>query len=172
TDQVIVGNTVANSTREHDLRSTDNTTERILIYGNNLTNANRQNVDPADYPKTTINIRSGHYIYIADNQLNGCVAAFGPGPWTPAYWSAEWIVMDGNRMHNAQIYLAGNVHHAVVRNNWLDEEGTWQIGLRPLDPDYPTRMMSDVSIVNNTGVSNATTGNFLQVLGGSPRGII
>jgi PKD repeat protein len=172
-DAVILGNSVVNTTREHIIRSTDDTTQRVLIAGNNLDNSySRQGVDPLDFPKCTINIRAGHYVYIANNVLSDGMAGFGPGPWTPASDSCEWVVLDGNRFHNAQLYLAGNVHHLIARNNLFDIENTAQIQLRPLDPDYSTRMMSDITLTYNTGVTASSKGSFLELDGGSPAGII
>ena len=172
TDQVIVGNYVANSTREHILRSTDDPTQRILIAGNNLDNISRNNVDPADFPKTTINVRAGHYFYIAGNTLSDAMIGLGPGPDAPANWSAENIVIDGNTLHNAQIYAGGNVHHLEIRNNLLDIEGMQQIWLRPSDPQYASRMMSDVTIENNTGIGTGPIETFLQLDGNSAAGIV
>lgn len=172
-DAVILGNTVANSTREHVIRSTDDTTQRVLIAGNNLDNSyNRQSVDPLDFPKTTINIRAGHYVYITDNVLSDGMAGFGPGPWTPASDSCEWVVLDGNVFHNAQLYVAGNVHHLIARNNLFDIQDTAQIQIHPLDPDFASRYMSDVTITNNTGVTGSQKGAFLELDGTSPAGII
>lgn len=172
-ETVILGNTVVNTTREHIVRSTDNTTQMLLIAGNNFDNSySRQGVDPADFPKCTINIRAGHYVYIADNTLSDGMAGFGPGPWTPASDACEWVVLDGNTFHNAELYLAGNVHHLIARNNRFDLQDTAQIRIVPLDPDYASRVMSDITITNNTGVTNSQKGNFLELDGGSPRGII
>lgn len=172
TDQVIVGNYVANSTREHILRSSFETTQRFLIAGNNFDKPWRQNVDPGDVQKTTINIRGGSYIYIAGNTLSDAVASFGPDGWTPADWSVEWLVLDGNRMHNAQIYLHGSVHHAEVRNNVLDIEGMQQIWLDTNDPVYSTRHLADITIEYNTGLQVGNIGVFLQIDGDSSPGQI
>jgi len=70
TDWTIIGNTVANSTREHVIRSNSMDTDRVLIEDNNLAKAWRPD-DPGEVTKCTINFRSGHDIYIADNTLSG-----------------------------------------------------------------------------------------------------
>jgi hypothetical protein len=166
TDWTIVGNTVVNSTREHDIRSTDDPTARVLIADNNLDNP-VLSTDPGESYKTVINIRSGHYFYVTGNTISDNMIGVGPGPWTPDYWAAENIVIDGNVMHNAQIYMAGNVHHAMISNNVLDIENTQQIELRPLDPDYADRAMSDVYVENNTGITTSHVGEMIMLDGPS-----
>src|SRR6201999_3000062 len=60
-DLVIIGNTVANSTREHCIRVDG--TNRILIAYNNLTNIDNRPNDPVDTAKQTITVHSGTYAY-------------------------------------------------------------------------------------------------------------
>ena len=172
TDQVIVGNYVANSTREHIMRSSYESTSRFLIAGNNFDKPYRQNVDPGDVIKTTINIRGGSYIYIADNTLSDAMTSIGPDGWSPADWGVDWVVMDGNRMHNSQIYLHSSVHHADVRNNLLDIEGTQQIWLDTSDPIYASRQMADVTVEHNTGTQVGNIGVFLMIDGTNAPGAI
>ena len=164
TDWSILGNTVANSTREHVVRSNNATTNRVLIEGNNFSKIFRPE-DPDGVVKTTINFRAGHYIYIADNVLNDGTVGFGPGPYNLQTDETSWLVLDGNRFHDAQLYLAGAVHHAIVRNNVFDVTGTSQIAIRPGDPDFPTRHMSDVTIDHNTGINSGPSGAFLEIRG-------
>ena len=172
TEQVIVGNYVANSTREHIMRSSSPDTTKILIAGNNFDKPNRQNVDPNDAQKTTINIRAGSYIYVADNQLADAAVVFGPDGSLSADTSVEWIVMDGNRVHNAQIYLHGSVHHAEVRNNLTDVEVTQQIWLDTDDPTYSSRHMYDVTVEHNTGVLQGNIGVMLMIDGSNSNSIV
>ena len=56
-DQVFLGNTVANSTREHNVRSSG--TNRMLVAYNDLTNLDRSDVDEPDYSKGTVEIHKG-----------------------------------------------------------------------------------------------------------------
>jgi hypothetical protein len=85
---------------------------------------------------------------------------------------ADWIVMDQNYVHAAQLYIAGAVHHALASNNVLDFEGTNQIGVRPFDPDFSDRSMSDITITHNTGLNNGTNGSFLEVTGSGAKGVL
>jgi PKD repeat protein len=172
TDWSILGNTVANSTREHVIRSNSMDTDRVLIADNNLTNTTNSQ-DEGDLAKCTINFRAGRYIYIVDNTLNDGTLGFGPGPWTPPSDVVEYVVIDGNTIHNAQVYIAGAVHHAVVRNNVLDLEGSAQVVINPIDPaGYASRYMSDITVTQNTGINPTLAGNFLEVRGAARPGTI
>jgi hypothetical protein len=162
TDWTILGNNVANSTREHDIRSSSMATDRVLIAYNVLSNPTRSD-DPGEVTKCTINIREGRDLYITGNTLNDGTVGFGPGPWTPASDEVANVVVQGNLIHNGQLYLAGAVHHALVQNNVLDDTGQSQIHILPNEPDYPTRHMLDVTIDHNTGINNTSSGQFLEV---------
>ena len=61
-DQVFLGNSAANSTREHNLRSSG--TKRMLVAYNNFTNLDRSNVDESDYSKGTVEIHKGSFAYV------------------------------------------------------------------------------------------------------------
>jgi hypothetical protein len=162
TDWTIVGNNVANSTREHDIRSSSMGTDRVLIADNTLSNPTRAD-DPDEVSKCTINIREGRDIYITGNTLNQGTVGFGPGPWTPDSDEVANLVIQGNFIHDSQLYLAGAVHHALVQNNVLDDTGQSQIHILPNDPDYADRHMLDVTIDHNTGINSGTSGQFLEI---------
>jgi hypothetical protein len=146
-------------------------TSRVLIAQNDFTNLTRPQ-DKDEVVKTTINIRAGHYIYITNNSLNDGTVAFGPGPYQPSTDVADWIVIDQNYIHDGQLYIAGAVHHALASNNVLDFEGPDQIGVRPFDPDFSDRSMSDITITHNTGLNNGTNGSFLEVTGSGAKGVL
>jgi len=171
TDWSILGNTVANSTREHDIRANSMATSRVLIADNNLTNLTRPQ-DKAEVVKTTINVRAGHYIYVTNNVLNDGTVGFGPGPYQPSTDVTDWIVVDQNYIHDGQLLFAGAVHHALASNNVLDFVGTAQISVRPYDPNFADRYMSDVTITHNTGLNSGTTGDFLQIMGSGSVGVL
>lgn len=172
TDWSILGNTVANSTREHNIRANSVTAQRILIADNNLTNCT-QAQDTGEVPKCTINFRAGSYIYITDNVLNDGTLGFGPGPWTPATDATEWVVITGNQINDAQVYLAGAVHHAMVSDNVLNLSGSSQIHIHPGDPGgFASRVMSDITVTGNTGTNNGPTGQFLELTGSANPGTI
>ena len=76
-DFVIVGNTVANSTREHCLRIDG--VDRILIAYNDLTNLDRRpEGDSLDTDKQTITVHQGSYAYIYGNTTHGGRVEIGP----------------------------------------------------------------------------------------------
>ncbi len=76
-DFVIVGNTVANSTREHCLRVGG--ADRILIAYNDLTNLDRRpEGDSLDTDKQTITLHKGSYAYIYGNTTHGGRVEIGP----------------------------------------------------------------------------------------------
>lgn len=172
TDWSILGNTVANTTREHVIRANSVTAQRVLIADNNLTNTvNPQ--DSAEVPKCTINFRAGSYIYITDNTLSDGTLGFGPGPWTPATDAVEYLAIVDNKINYAQVYIAGAVHHALVANNVLNLQGSAQVIVNPIDPaGYASRYMSDITVTQNTGINLGATGNFLEVQGAARPGAI
>jgi hypothetical protein len=81
-DAVVLGNTVANSTREHVLRTGNNAGptgfQRLLIAHNDFTNLDRSSVDAQDIRKTTLTVMAGSYAWVQDNHLTKGVVCFGP----------------------------------------------------------------------------------------------
>ncbi len=76
-DQVYIGNTVANSTREHCIRVDG--TDRVLIAYNNFTNMKNPNGnDPTDISKQTITVHWGSYAYVYGNVCNDGRVEIGP----------------------------------------------------------------------------------------------
>jgi PKD repeat protein len=172
TNGVVLGNTVVNSTRQHIMRSSFNGTQDWLIAGNNFT-GNNDPYDPNEIVKTTINIREGSNIYIADNVLTGATVAFGPEYANGASAFADWIVLNGNQILNTQLQLAGGVHHFDARNNYFNLGGMYPaIQLVPTNLYYPTQTMADVTIDHNTLVTSSPIAFFLEVEGPSPAGVV
>ena len=75
-DYTILGNKVANSTREHILRVAG--ADRLTAEYNDFTNMNRVSVDKWDIAKGDMTIHKGNYMYIAYNTLSGGPLSFGP----------------------------------------------------------------------------------------------
>lgn len=172
TNGVVLGNTVVNSTRQHIMRSSFNSTQDWLIAGNNFT-GNNDPYDPNETVKTTINIREGSDIYISGNTLTGDAVAFGPEVANGAGAYADWIVLNGNQILNTQLQLAGGVHHFDARNNFFNLGGMYPaIQIVPTNPYYPTQTMADVTIDHNTLLTTSSVAFFLEVYGNSPTGII
>jgi hypothetical protein len=172
TDQVLLGNTVVNSTREHIVRSSFTTTDRVLIAGNNFANPSYAAGDANDSPKTTINIRAGSYVYVTDNTLSNATISTGPDDAMPANTVVPWFKFDGNILHNSQFFMHGSVQHAMISNNFTDLEYYQEFELQPTDPVFPNRQMLDVTLTHNTGTQQGAIGSFLQIDGDSPAGAI
>jgi hypothetical protein len=166
---VVLGNTVANSTRQHIMRSSYTSTSGWLIAGNNFANDVNPS-DPNETPKTTINIRAGDHIFITDNTLSDDALSVGPDDSLPQSTVVSWIAIEGNTIINAQTYLHGSVVYAMVSNNVMSIETYPDITLQTIDD--MGRQMGQVYVEDNTGILQGSIGSFMQIEGDSPAGII
>jgi hypothetical protein len=171
-DIVILGNKAANSTREHIVRSSSNETTRVLVAYNDFTNLDRTDVDGGDQSKTTVNIRSGNHIYIAENKLTSGVVGFGPTRAMGLEQIADTIVVEGNEIHGTMMQISTGTYNFAARNNLLDNVGQEQIALQPTVWDMPSRTASNWIIANNTGVNTTDTGKFIKVYSNGAPGTI
>jgi hypothetical protein len=167
TDLVIVGNEVANSTRQHNIRSGG--TDRFAIVYNKLTNLSREGKgDNADVAKGTIVAQKGSYAYAAYNELRGPVGV-GPlgqkdgladkaGRFNHAAFEGNQILSGGtiDVHHGANnITLRGNVNYvdsgapAFKVEGWSNSYG---------------RGVSDIVIDHNIAITQFETGQFLWLL--------
>lgn len=170
-DQVFLGNTVANSTREHNLRSSG--TVRMLIAYNNFTNLDRSAVDAPDYSKGTVEIHKGSFAYVWRNVLRD--GALRAGPRGAEYESAnvktEWVVFDANELFEHDLTIKVGTHRFMARNNVIRTKSSSAITITPTDK-YG-RTVSDITFVNNTAISSMGTGRFINVPGsGGSKGAI
>lgn len=172
TDLVIVGNNVANSTREHIVRSSSNDTSRVLITNNTFTNLDRTNVDSGDMAKTTINLRLGSYFYVANSTLNNGPFSLGPDGTQAANDTVQWIVLENTRINQASLEVYPNTWHMMVRNNVFTRANTQQILVIAKNTTFTSRTLSDIRIVNNTGINSSNYGKFLKVDGAATDGAI
>jgi hypothetical protein len=167
TDLVIVGNSVANSTRQHNIRSGG--TDRFAIAYNTLTNLNRQsNGDSADVAKGTIVAQKGSYTYAAYNELRGPV---GVGP----LGQQDGLTDKGGRFNHAlfegnQILSGGtvDVHHGANNitlrgNTSYTDSGAAAFKVEGWSSIYG-RGVSDVVIDHNVAITQSQTGQFLWLL--------
>ncbi|HSU66182.1 MAG TPA: DUF4082 domain-containing protein [Tepidisphaeraceae bacterium] len=166
---VVLGNTVANSTRQHVMRSSYTSTSDWLIAGNNFT-SNANPADPGEFVKTTINIRAGDHVYITNNTLAGATASFAPDTALPQNTVVGWIKLDGNVINNAQIELHGSVQHAMISNNLINFSYYPDFNIQTTDS--MGRTMADITIANNTGESQSTNATFMAITGNSPAGVL
>ena len=159
-DFVCLGNHAANSTREHIVRMSG--LNRALIAYNDFTNLDRQAVDHSDFSKGTIECHAGTYYYVARNVVHDGTIRLGPlGVGTDR--ATDWCVIDGNTFLNTYLPVYSGTHHAMLRNNIIDMDRHVLIDVGGADDK--DRVSSDLSIVNNTGVSNGDYGQFLKVSG-------
>jgi hypothetical protein len=168
----IVGNNVANTTRQHVIRSNDPNTTAVLIADNDLSKVLRPD-DPAEVMKTTINFRGGTYVYITNNTLNYGDVGFGPDSLMAADSSASWIVVQDNYFNDAPLGLTSSSDHVMVRDNYFDDPNMAAIQITPTDATYPTtRLMRDITITDNTAVNSGIDGQFLLMANAALPGTI
>ncbi len=160
TDDVIIGNYDANSTQQHCLRTSG--VDRVMVAYNNFTNLS--------HAKGTIEIQKGTYAYVIGNTLADGPLRAGPrGQNTePNSTVSNWTVFDGNRVTNADIEVWPGTHHMVIRNNIIQNNALQDINITPTDQNG--RNISDIRILNNTGIDNSTIGDFIFAEGGLPTG--
>src|SRR5207237_575369 len=89
TDQVILGNTDPNSTREHAIRISGPGVSRVLIAYNDLQNYSRSSTDYWDTNKGIVTIQRADHVYIANNTIRGNPLDLGPLGGTPGQSNAE-----------------------------------------------------------------------------------
>lgn len=168
-DQVIIGNTVANSTREHVVRCVD--TVRELIAYNDFTNLNRGSIDDSDDNKGTLELHRGSYAYVTQNSFSDGELRTGPrgGSSDIPGSTTSWTVIESNHISNHELQVYPGTQHLMVRNNVLSDDNGACINIIPSGGG---RNLSDIRIVNNTGINNGAGGQFLFVYAGAtPRSI-
>jgi hypothetical protein len=168
-DWTILGNYVLNSTRQHGIRGNSTALVGVLIYDNNI-QQHLSASDPGETWKCTVNIRAGSYVYIADNSLTNGTVSFAPGPGMDASEPVQWIVLEDNYFHGAQVYVKDYTRHLMMRDNVSDVSGTAQIHLYSADTTDPLAVLQDITITHNTGLNYGTTGQFLEITGNDTSG--
>ena len=160
-DQVFLGNTSANSTREHNLRSSG--TERMLIAFNKFTNLDRSKVDAPDYSKGTVEVHRGKFAYVWRNELHDGALRAGPrgSTWETPDKKTEWVVFDANELYQHDLTVKVGTHHFMARNNIIRTDTSAAISVQTSDKDG--RSVSDIHFVNNTGITKLTYGRFINV---------
>ena len=160
-DQVFLGNSAANSTREHNLRSSNTT--RMLIAYNNFTNLDRSGVDKPDYSKGTVEVHRGSFAYVWRNELHD--GALRAGPRDDGDKSlgdtTQWVVFDANELYEHDLTIKVGTHHFVARNNIIRTNSSSAISIE--GSDKYGRSVSDIHFLNNTAVSTRGYGRFINV---------
>ena len=170
-DHVYLGNTAANSTREHNVRASGTT--RMLVAYNNFTNLDRSNVDAPDYSKGTVEVHKGSFAYVWRNELHDGALRSGPrgDDHEPNTVKTEWVVFDSNEVYEHNIMIKIGTHHLIARNNVVRTNTSSAFTVETTD-DWG-RTVSDITIVNNTGVTSEAVARFLNLpSAGSSRGAI
>ena len=167
-DLVLLGNRVANSTREHCVRLGG--IHRMLLAFNDLQNLDREGVDSQDMAKSTLAAQIGDHLYAFHNKFSAGQAGVGPlnradlvnDPVRRAD-AFDWAVFDGNTFR-CQFGLSPGASHVMLRNNiWLVDNAP-AILLHGYDTNY-SRGVKDVAILQNTAVNRGNAGSFLQMTG-------
>ena len=163
-DLVIVGNEVANSTREHVVRVGG--ADRLVMAHNTLSNLDRTTQgDIKDTGKGAIACQKGSYGYIADNQLRG-PAGVGPlglanGLTDKAARFLHARVQD-NVQHEGSFYLQHGAEHVTLIGNTIYRDDQVAFDVIGWNAEYG-RGNRDLRFERNVVVNNGTMGNFLLV---------
>lgn len=163
-DIVIVGNYVANSTREHIVRVCN--VDRLAVVDNDLSNINRQDEgDQYDIAKGVITNQKGQYSYIEGNTLHG-PSGIGPLGFGDGLGDKQarfkHAVFANNFVYDDTFYIRHGAQNVTVRNNVLDGNGRAAIYIDAYQDDYQ-RGVIDVVIDRNTAYNDEITGNFVYV---------
>lgn len=168
----ILGNRVANSTREHIVRVGGNGGERVNIQFNDFNNLDRReianNPDKSDTAKAALNIQKGRTLYAAHNWLRG---ANGVGPLGGADGKADkagrWVgaVVEYNRV-DGFLEVNHGLSFATYRNNVLRIDDSIAFPVGGFDQSYG-RGVSDIWIERNVVINAGKTGKFLAVQAGA-----
>ena len=162
TDQVYLGNFVANSTREHIVRTV--WVERSLISANNFTNLDRTDIgDLNDTAKGTVDVHRGSYAYVSNNYLYGGELRIGPrvGPAKAPGDTSNWCVFEGNHVFGHEIQVYPGTYHVMMRNNIVSDDFTAIISVVPHNAAGDN--IQDLTFVNNTGITSAVGGEFINI---------
>ena len=161
-DFVCIGNSAANSTREHIVRLSG--VQRALIADNDFTNLDRRPADKYDTSKGCIEMHTGAYAYIAHNTIADGTIRVGPlGLKEDPSTATDWAVIEDNHLTGTYIVAYPGSHHVMIRNNTIRNDVMQSIQM--LAPDGDGRTNGDIHILNNTGIDNGQSGAFLKVWG-------
>jgi hypothetical protein len=151
-DNMVIGNTVADVVDEHVLRSSGTTVQ--LIADNNFTNTDG---------KGCIEVHEGTFAWVQGNTVTGGDIRVGPlGLWgEPVTSNTTDCVIQGNTLVGTPINVFPGSHDISIRSNVIKLSGEAMINV--MGQDSSGRQSIDIRILNNTGISTGTAGQFLQV---------
>jgi hypothetical protein len=152
-DSVVLGNTVVNSIHEHIIRTS--AASEILIADNTFTNNDG---------KGCIEVHEGSYAWVQGNTVyNGDIRVGPLGLWDePLTDITQYAVIQGNIVNNVSINVDPGSDDISIRNNVINRNTGMMINVASTDSMGHTS--GDIQIINNTGISNGTNGNFVKVV--------
>lgn len=171
TQITLVGNSVANATREHVVRVSS--AEAVLLANNNFTNLDRRDQgDRYDTAKGAIVVQMGQYAYVYGNKAQGPT---GVGPLGDAdglknpQQRFKFAVFEANDFKGTL-----TVHHGAenirLQRNLLRSNDSHAIEVEAYNVQYG-RGVVRLNIDGNVGANSGTRGSFLRVLGSVAGGI-
>jgi hypothetical protein len=168
TQLTIVGNKVANSTREHIIRIGG--ARGVTISGNDLTNLDRTRAgDGSDVAKGVIVMQAGSHGYVTDNQIRGGGGGVGPlsGPDGMNQMDDRWLwaIWENNVFHDQTFMVEHGAEHVDFRFNVLDFDNDWSMQIEGYDSTY-NRTARDITIHGNVAINHGTQGQFLHTWAG------
>lgn len=171
TQIALVGNRVANATREHVVRVSS--AEQVLLAKNDFTNLDRRGKgDRYDTAKGAIVVQMGQYAYVYGNKADGPT---GVGPLGDAdglknpQQRFKFAVFEANDFKGTL-----TVHHGAenirLQRNFLRANDAHAVEVEAYNAQYG-RGVVRLNIDDNVGSNNGTRGSFLRVLGSVAGGI-
>jgi PKD repeat protein len=162
-DHVYLGNTAANSTREHVIRSDGGV--RVLVAYNDLSNVARSG-DRYDIMKQTVTIHWGSDVYLLNNKTAGGRVEIGPlgegDGLRPQNIGQRLyrVVVEGNRFQfaaNQRVEIDHGTTGVVIRNNTIRTTDGAGVNIQAMGrytswPQYGDRNVRDVWITRDNDI--------------------
>lgn len=164
---VLLGNKVANSVVEHAVRIGG--VEHL-----NISYGDYRNPKIYDFEtqKNALNIQNANYVTIYGNRLQNeqQIGPLGGADGVNVkHWRLKNVVIESNLLEGGYLNVRHGTEDVMIKNNIFKMNDDAQIILEGYNSEYD-RGVSDVKIINNTGINTGTRGRFLYV-GGSVNGI-
>ncbi|MGA2230190.1 MAG: PKD domain-containing protein [Tepidisphaeraceae bacterium] len=167
-DIVLLGNRVANSTREHCVRIGG--ASRVMLAYNIFQNLDRTGVDKDDIAKTSLAAQIGDHLYAAANEFRNGVVEIGPTNAAayvndPTQKAArfDWAVFENNTLRVPMVFDGGSAHVRVEDNtSTIERDDAYFVN--GYDTNYH-RGVEDVTFIHNSARLNGPSGCFLCTTG-------
>lgn len=155
-DHVVMGNKVAGSVNEHNIRLGG--VDRMLIARNDLTNPT----------KSTIWAMLGNHCYIHRNVIRKGRVLIGPNHALGNPWERyTYAVVERNHFIDEGLIVYAGAENVMVRNNVIDWNGETLVSVWGWHPPM-SRTTKNVSVLNNTGIhDSAAIGRFITFSAGA-----